>query len=149
MDYEKERIHAECDRAGNSRPYAGHDARMAEGAKAVRTTLGGTQTVRARSPLEDVSDRVQSLNGFVCRVTENLTEVGHKLRNHADSVYGQLPETDEPEALRQAILEQCPYYGGALGEVHAQLHGLEEVLHRLDRALTYCAVQAGRNCTLA
>lgn len=150
MDFEKERVYAETERAAQDRPFAGHDARLSAGANAARTTLGGsTKTTQHRAPLEDVSDRVQRLGTFAVRITENLVEIGHKMRTHADLVYGEAMAQDTAEALRQQILDPCPPFGGALGEVHNQLHGVEEVLHRLDQTLSYVAYQAGRNTTLA
>ena len=149
MDYEKERIVSECDRAAQDRPFRGHDARLAAGAQA-RATLGGEAKTRHRAPLEDVQDRVQRLTSFACRITENLAEIGHKLRNHADCVSGEQPEPGQlVNEARQQILDPAPPFGGALGEVHGSLHGLEDALHRLDQALGYAAYQAGRNTTLA
>lgn len=147
MDYEKERIVSECDRAAQDRPFRGHDARLAAGAQA-RATLGGS--TRTLSPLEDIADRVRRLESFAERIATNVAEVGHKLRSHADLVSGELPQTDcAANQVQPQILDPSPLFGGAMGEVHATLQSLESQLHRMDDALSYCAFQAGRNTTLA
>lgn len=150
MDYEKERIVAEADRAAQDRPFAGHDARVAAGAKAASLVGGSAGTKRQLSPLEDLADRVRRLEGFAERITMNVVEVGHKLRSHADLVSGELPETDRTANQCQSqILDPAPLFGGAMGEVHSTLMQLESAMHRIDEGLSYCAFQAGRNTTLA
>lgn len=147
MDYEKERIVAEADRASQTRPFAKQDARLAAGAQ---ISSGASRINPAHlAPLDDVNLRINQLGGIAGRLVESVAEIGHNLRNHADSVYGESPEHAAMGQDWVKVLDVSPPFGGSLGVVYDSLHALEDVLHRVEDSISYCARQAGRNTTLA
>lgn len=131
------------------KPFAGRDAQIASGAKAATATLGGSnQTTRQLSTLDDISERIARLERFASTIRDNISEIGHKLRDHADRSFGEYVYPEE-NATRPQVLDPAPLVNGALGVTHSAIANLEEELHRLNTALSYCALQAGRNCVLA
>lgn len=126
------------DERGYDRQINAHRSSLVDGlAKAPRISLG------------DIQDRVRSLENYLSNLTHGINEIGHKLRDHADGVYGELPMARAATTeVRPPILEPMPTHEGAMGSVYAQLSSLEAVLHQLDEAQSYVAFQAGRNTTL-
>lgn len=81
------------------------------------------------TPFSRLISRVETM-------TSAMGEVGKKLEVHANTVHGAPPS------------ESCE--NGARGDSRAgALGALEDALDRLERALSYVAEQAGRNCGLA
>lgn len=85
--------------------------------------------IRPESELESITSRVH-------RLASDIEEIGSKLSQHADALHGD---------IRQPVpagTEAAPCRAGQLGALH-------DALDRLERAHSFVAEQAGRNCTLA
>ncbi len=78
--------------------------------------------------------RLESITSRVHRMADGMEEIAAKLRVHADSVFGSVPEADN-----------CNKADVRCG----QLGSLDDALDRLERVHSAVAEQAGRNCTLA
>lgn len=84
---------------------------------------------REEAPLERILGRINALTG-------EASEIGQRLRAHADKALGERPEGDSNE--RNAH----PVRSGAIGEI-------EDALDRLCAAHAMLRGQADRNCSLA
>lgn len=97
------------------------------------SAIGGTVSQRL------VQDRPESeLEAIATRIGQHADaayELAAKLRHHADSVHGSLPECEKANAC---------------GSIRSgQLGAIYDALDRLASAQSELAEQAGRNCTLA
>ena len=92
----------------------------------------GTRSVDPGSAFGMILERLQI-------EARNMLEIGHKLREHADIVYGPVPQ--EVGVNRTRSEDRLPWDGG-LGEIFMAIEQLVE-------ANSYVAYQAGRNTTLA
>lgn len=83
---------------------------------------------RPESELEAIASRIRAL-------TANIHAVGHKLEQHADKVFGEGPKEGADSAAHLTR-------SGLIGSIH-------DALDALERARSYVANEADRNCTLA
>ena len=80
-------------------------------------------------PLADVISRIEG-------IAHATRELGNKMRDHADTVFGPVPESEDGYGSNIA------QHGGRLGDLFAALEGL-------DAAQSFLATQCGRNAVLA
>lgn len=100
------------------------------------------------SPIMEIQGRLRALMNFVNNETESFREIGHKLRNHSDALYGEEPKAlTEDNVSRPSILDPMPLHNGELGMAYALLSEFETLIWQMVDTHRYIAEQAGRAST--
>lgn len=102
------------------------------------------------APLPELRDRLTMIRDRLDNQCTGVFEIGHKLNAHADLVYGdsdgKAPATSTARVT--PVLGPNPY-NGELGNLYGAADMLNDMVNRLEEAVGFMAMAAGRNSTLA